>query len=128
MESEAEKPACLSPHYSFTFMSYEIGDHVEYRVVLNESYKILGRTVINKCEFKTRYSMLEVLDRKVGEMALPGKKIFGNRNPDFVEKRKVDLENYLNRVARCGKAEFFKFVKQIKNNEFNASLNQRFSI
>ena len=67
--------------------------------------------------------MLEVLDRKVGEMALPGKK-----NPDFVEKRKVDLENYLNRVARCGKAEFFKFVKQIKNNEFNASLNQRFSI
>ena len=41
---------------------------------LNEKYKVLGRTVINKYNFKTRYSMLEVLDSKLGGMGLPGKK------------------------------------------------------
>ncbi len=64
---------------------------MEYNVVLNEKYKILGRTVINKFNFKTRYSMLEVLDGKLGGMGLPGKKIFGNKSPSFVEKRKSEL-------------------------------------
>jgi len=60
-------------------------------VVLNEKYKVLGRTVIKKYHFKTRYSMLEVLDAKLGGMGLAGKKIFGNKSAGFVEKRKIDL-------------------------------------
>jgi hypothetical protein len=72
--------------------------------------------------------MLEALDAKVGGMGLPGKKLFGNKNPAFLEKRKVELEAYLNRLARCPKPEFLKFVKQIKDNEFNVSLKQKFSI
>lgn len=97
-------------------------------MVLNEKYKVLGRTVINKYNFKTRYSMLEVLDAKLGGMGLPGKKIFGNKSASFVEKRKIDLEGYLNRVARCSNAEFLNFIKQIKDNDFNVSLKERFSI
>jgi hypothetical protein len=60
-------------------------------VVLNEKCKVLGRTVINKYKFKTRYSMLEILDAKLGGMGLPGKKIFGNKSVSFVEKRRIDL-------------------------------------
>ncbi len=59
--------------------------------------------------------MLEVLDRKLGGMELPGKKFFGNKDRSFVEKRKVDLEAYLNKVARSNKPEFYRFVKQIKD-------------
>jgi len=128
MEIENDKPTRLCPNYSFTFTTYDIGNHVEYNVVLNLTYKILSRTVINKYSFKTRYSMLEVLDAKLGEMGLPSKKLFGNKNPSFIEKRKVELEVYLNRVARSGKAEFYKFVKQIKDHEFNVSLKEKFSI
>ena len=72
--------------------------------------------------------MLYVLDAKLGGMGLPGKKIFGNKSPSFVEKRKSDLQVYLNRVARSRKPELYKFVKQIKDNEFNISLTEKFSI
>ena len=72
--------------------------------------------------------MLEVLDSKVGGMGLPGKRIFGNKSPSFIEKRKFELEACLNRLARSQKPEFLKFVKQIKDNEFNVSLKQKFSI
>jgi hypothetical protein len=68
------------------------------------------------------------LDAKLGGMGLPGKKIFGNKSPSFVEKRKSDLQVYLNRVARSRKPELYKFVKQIKDNEFNISLTEKFSI
>jgi hypothetical protein len=88
---------------------------VEYNVVLVEKYKVFGKTITKKYEFRTRYSMLEVLDRKLGGMELPGKKFFGNKDRSFVEKRKVDLEAYLNKVARSNKPEFYRFVKQIKD-------------
>lgn len=72
--------------------------------------------------------MLESLDVKMGEMGLPGKKVFGNKNPSFIEKRKAELEAYLNRVASSGNDEFYKFVRQIKDNEFNLCLTEKFSI
>ena len=72
--------------------------------------------------------MLEALDRKLGGLDFPSKKIFGNKNPSFVEKRKKELESYLNRVARGGKKEFLKFVKQIKDCEYNLSLDKKFHL
>lgn len=111
---EQKSPRVL-PNFSFVFESYTIGEHVEYNVILLEKYKVLTKTITKKYEFKTRYSMLEVLDRKLGEMGLPGKKFFGNKERSFIEKRKVDLEAYLNKVARSGKPEFYRFVKQIKD-------------
>ena len=84
--------------------------------------------MFNKYNFRTRYSMLEVLNEKLGGPDFPGKKFFGNKDPSFVAKRKVELERYLNKVARARKPEFLKFVKQIKDSDFNLSLNKSFSI
>lgn len=61
-------------------------------------------------------------------MGLPKKKWFGNKSVDFVEKRKMELEKYLNKIACCNKPEFYKFVKQIKDGEFNQGFKEKFSI
>lgn len=109
------QPSRLLPTFSFKFDSYSIGDYVEYNVFLVEKYKILGRNISKRYQFRTRYSLLEALDEKLGGMGLPGKKFFGNKNPSFVQKRQVELEAYLNKVACSGKMEFYRFVKQIKD-------------
>jgi hypothetical protein len=61
-------------------------------------------------------------------MGLPAKKWFGNRNREFVERRKVELEDYLNRIARCQRTVFYRFVQQIKDGDYNSSLTEKFSI
>lgn len=113
--SSEERHSRVVPRFSFVFGAFSIGEHVEYQVTLVEKYKILGRTITKNYHFKTRYSKLEVLDRKLGGMGLPGKKFFGNKDPSFVEKRRVELQAYLNKVARSDKPEFYRFVKQIKD-------------
>jgi hypothetical protein len=45
-----------------------------------------------------------------------------------LEKRKVQLEEYLNRVLKLKIPEILKFVKQIKDYEFNKSLNEVFAL
>jgi hypothetical protein len=97
-------------------------------VVLREEFKILGRPVVRTYNFSTRYSMLESLDRRMGGKGLPGKKLFGNKSREFVEKRRGELERYLNRVAGGREPEFYRFVKQIKDCSFNASLKEKFSL
>ena len=72
--------------------------------------------------------MLENLDRKLGELGLPGKKWFGNKNKDFIERRKGELEAYLNKAARSPKAPLLRFVGQIKAASYNAGLKEKFSI
>ena len=93
-----------------------------------ESYRILGRPMAKEYHFKTRYSLLEVLDGKLGGLGFPAKKFFGNRNISFVEKRKVELEHYLNRAAGSGKTELYRFIKQVKDCDFNRSLSKSFSL
>jgi hypothetical protein len=46
----------------------------------------------------------------------------------FVEKRRGELEEYLNRAARSKKVAFYKFVSQIKDTAFNEGLKLPFSI
>lgn len=101
---------------------------MEYCITLKEEFSVLRRKVSRSYNFNTRYSKLEVLDERLGGMGLPQKKWFGNKNVSFVEKRKVELEKYLNKIAQCRKAEFYQFVKQIKNGEFNRGLKEKFSI
>ena len=84
--------------------------------------------MVNKYRFQTRYSLLEALDEKLGGMGFPEKKFFGNKKPSFLERRKKELSEYLNRVASSGKPEFLRFVKQIKDIDFNRSLGKNFSL
>lgn len=72
------------PQYFFEFVGVSITDHVEYIVIMREEYQIFKRKMVNKYEFRTRYSLLEALDSKVGGRGLPGKKLFGNKDPSFV--------------------------------------------
>ena len=80
--------------------------------------------MVNKYHFQTRYSLLEALDEKLGGKGFPEKKFFGNKKPSFVERRRKELSEYLNRVANSGKPEFLGFVKQIKDTDFNRSLGK----
>lgn len=101
---------------------------MEYDVTLQEEYQILKRTVTKHYHFRTRYSLLEALDEKLGGAGLPAKKWFGNRSVQFVERRRGELEEYLNKAARSKKAAFYKLVSQIKDTAFNEGMKLPFSI
>lgn len=81
----------MLPSYSFTITDYSIGEHVEYNVLLVESYKIFRKTITKSYSFRTRYSKLEMLDERLGGMGLPAKKWFGSRSVEFVERRRGEL-------------------------------------
>jgi hypothetical protein len=102
-DEDQPKPSRITPSFTFRFEGFSLGEHVEYDVVLLEQYKILGRPICNKYRFTTRYSMLEVLAEKLGTAGFPGKKFFGNKSPIFLERRKVELQDYLNRAAKAAK-------------------------
>jgi hypothetical protein len=51
----------------------------------------LGRRISNLVEFRTRYSMLEKLNSKLGKSSFPPKKLFGNKDIKFVDKRRKQL-------------------------------------
>lgn len=72
--------------------------------------------------------MLENLDHQLGQLGFPGKKWFGNKNKEFIERRKVELEDYLNKAARSVKAPLLIFVGQIKAASYNSGLKEAFSI
>ena len=79
-----EKKNKLLPRYSFKFITHKITDTVEYEVFLFEKFVILGRTIVQKYNFKTRYSKLLNLSAKLGEKGFPPKKIFGNKDQKFI--------------------------------------------
>lgn len=41
-----------------------------------------------------------MLHKKIGDKNFPKKKIFGNKDPAFLEKRKKELESYLNGLCK----------------------------
>lgn len=86
--------------YNFKFGDYKIGDSVIYDVELTESFRVLGRTVCEKYQFRTQYSKLEKLSEKLKSGQFPEKKWLGNKSVSFIEKRKLLLQNYLNKMAQ----------------------------
>lgn len=69
-----------------------------------------------------------MLDERLGGMGLPAKKWFGSRSVEFVERRRGELERYLNGIAGRKRTIFLQFVRQIKDGEYNRSLKEKFSI
>lgn len=116
------------PEYSFSITNYHIGESVEYDIVLLESFKVFRKTITEKYKFKTRYSKLQMLNQKIGGKAFPSKKLFGNKNKDFVQKRKKELECYLNGLCSGMHPQFLSFIAQIKNSSLEACYRTPFRL
>lgn len=69
-------------------MDHKIGASVIYEVELTESFRVLGRTVCEKYQFRTQYSKLEKLSQKLKSGQFPKKKWLGNKSASFIKKRK----------------------------------------
>jgi hypothetical protein len=127
--SEGEvRQRMVMPNYSFVFGEHRVGESVEYEVELHESFKVFRKVVTEKYKFRTRYSMLESLSSRVGSRGFPPKKWFGNKDPEFIEERKGQLQEYLNRLAKGRSKEFFHFVLQIKEAHLEADFNKTFTL
>ncbi len=48
---------------------------MEYEVTLQEQYQVLKRTLSNHYHFRTRYSLLEALDERLGGAGLPAEEV-----------------------------------------------------
>ncbi|OMJ92018.1 hypothetical protein SteCoe_5336 [Stentor coeruleus] len=90
--------------------------HVEYSIQIDD---ICGSQT---CSLFCRYSYLRSLHTSLKKFSpsikFPGKKIFGNKNLSFLEKRKKDLEMYFSQVFQDVKLvkvlqdlKFFQFRK-----------------
>lgn len=101
---------------------------MEYEVELHESFKVFRKIITEKYKFRTQYSKLEKLSQKLGKDRFPGKKWFGNKEADFIEKRKKELESYLNQIAKSRRPEFLEFVYQIKQANLIADYSKPFGL
>lgn len=73
--------------------------------------------------------MLWKLSEKVGNLELfPPKKIFGNKNELFIKERMQLLTKYLNYCGRSPNKEFMKFLKQIKDRNFDQEMEKSFKL
>lgn len=72
--------------------------------------------------------MLEKLNQKLGKKSFPAKKYFGNKDKKFVAERKKQLEYFLNEISEERSVEFLKFVKQIKEADFNKEVGKKFEL
>lgn len=88
-----------------------VGEHIEF--ILEIYDKNLGEN----WKFQRRYSFLrdahkqlKSLDNRVPEF--PPKKIFGSKNPRFLEQRRSELENYFTAILKIPKLTEHSFVKE----------------
>ena len=56
------------------------------------------------------HTKIKFYDNSVPEF--PQKKIFGNKNPKFLEQRRIELENYLNSIVKLSKLMRHTFTKE----------------
>lgn len=116
------------PDYSFCFVAHQVKDSVEFEVEMQESFRVFRRTITEKYKFRTQYSKLQNLSIKLGNKGFPPKKLFGNKDPKFIEQRKQELQNYLNAKALEKSPEFLEFVRQIQHAAFVADSKTEFKL
>lgn len=96
---------------SIKIKDYEpVGEHIEFIIEVND--KLTGES----WRFRKRYSnlrdahkQLKSLDNRVPEF--PPKKIFGSKNPRFLQQRKADLEAYFNEIVKLSSLMQNSFTK-----------------
>ena len=98
--------------FSIKIKDFEyVGEHIEFTIEVTD--KITG-----ECwKFSRRYSVLrevhkqfKALDSKVPEF--PPKKLFGSKNPKFLEQRRNDLEGYFSQIVKIPKLLENPFTKE----------------
>ncbi|KAJ3425219.1 sorting nexin [Anaeramoeba flamelloides] len=89
--------------------------HVEYKVIVSEQSQKWG-VWIRYSEFRNLHQILKKkFPSELKQIRLPPKKIIGNFDEDFLEQRRLGLEEYINAllkdedVAEC--MEINKFLK-----------------
>lgn len=127
-EKTSRTRKAIVPNYCFKIVNYSIGENVEYEVELVQSFLVFRKNITEVYKFKTRYSKLKALNDKIGGKGFPVKKYFGNKNKDFIEKRKKELEVYLNGLCAGKSREFYNFVLQIKTLSFEADKKKHFRL
>jgi PX domain len=98
---------------SIKIKEYEtVGEHIEYIVEVYD--KVSGDT----WKFRRRYSylrnfhkQLKSLDSRLPEF--PPKKVFGSKNPRFLEQRRSELENYFNALVKIPKLMEHNYTKDL---------------
>ena len=92
---------------------------------MTESTTIRGRNIDREYTFTTRYSKLAKLYKDLSKrerLDFPEKRLFGNKNHDFILKRMQRLEIFLNKAASLGCLEIQKFLEQVKSVPVRGSL------
>ena len=98
---------------SIKIKDYEqVGEHIEFIIEIQdketgESWKFLRRYSY----LRDAHKQIKSLDSRVPEF--PPKKIFGSKNPRFLEQRRTDLENYFNAIVKNSKLLEHSFMKDL---------------
>ena len=92
---------------------YELmGDHIEfifevYDKILGESWKFHRRY----SSLRDAHKQIKSIDNRVPEF--PPRKMFGRRNPRFLEQRRGELEEYFNAIVKIPKVFESAFIKDL---------------
>ena len=98
---------------SIKIKEYElVGEHIEFIIEVYD--KVTG----DSWKFQRRYSalrdahkQLKSLDNRIPEF--PPKKIFGSKNPKFLEQRRSELETYFNTIVKMPRLMENSFTKEM---------------
>lgn len=116
--------SCDLPRFTFKIHGHRVKDYIEYTVQLTENKTVRGRHCSSQYVFNTRYSKLLTLHERIKpQTTFPAKKLFNSKSGEFVEKRKQQLELYLNEIAKETNRTFEEFVGQIKKASNNSELD-----
>ena len=99
---------------SIKFKGFElVGDHIEYII------EVTNLATGEGWKFRRRYSYLrdfyEQLKSDSNHLKFPPKKLFGNKNPKFIESRRAELEFFFSEVCKIPRASEKEFFKTFVN-------------
>lgn len=94
--------ACLlenDNNFSIAIPTYETKENITFYVI-KVTVGTVSWTVTHRYKDFVELHDVLVNDHCIAKESLPQKKLIGNRDPNFIESRKVCLENYLHNVLK----------------------------